>query len=67
MIDNPWAFLIKGTNDSWVTFIESRHNPLGFSHYKMVTLELDSLNLDKTFDLPSLRDVTLELLVEFYK
>ena len=56
MIDNPWAFLIKGSNDHWDTFIESRHNPLGFSHYELGTLELDSLNLDKALELSSLRD-----------
>ena len=56
MIDNPWVFLIKGTNDPWVTFIESRHNPLGFSHYEMVIVGLDSLNLDKTHKLSSLKD-----------
>ena len=53
---NPWASLIKGTNDPWATFIESRHNPLVFSHYELVTLGLDSLNLDKAFDLSLIKN-----------
>ena len=56
MIDNPRASLIKGANDPWDIFIESRHNPLGFSNYEMVTHGLDSLNLEKALELPSLRD-----------
>jgi len=31
--DNPWAFLIKDTNDPW-TFIELRNKLLGFSHMR---------------------------------
>jgi len=55
VIDNPWASLIKGANDSWATFIKYGHNLLGFLHYVLVTLGLNSLNVDKALELSSFK------------
>jgi len=49
-----WASLIKGDNDPWVIFIVYEHNP-----WTSLIMSWDSLNLDKTLELPSLRDCDL--------
>ena len=56
VIDNLLAFLVKVSNDPWATFIEYGHNFLGLPHYVLVTLGLDSFNLDEALELSSLRD-----------